>query len=212
MATRLREYDVPKAVQDIDLHLAISLLILKRELEEAGVYTTSDSDPNSLTSMLDCITNVKNIPSRKNWQTEIVSNITPEIMCKSGRIAPAFLRNIQVIIEMKDKYVDEGKIKPYTASRPVRESVQEDLENVIAQLKRSGSTVMSSDYFWDPEMIARLPEALKEIEKAIGCKVKLHDPLAPAEPITHREKQKYVDSQLWVYTQIVPMIVISIEK
>lgn len=212
MAMKLTEYEVPKAVQDIDLHLAISLLILKRELEEAGVYMTSDSEPDSLASMLDCVTKTRNMPSRKNWQTEIVSNMTPEIMCKSGRIAPSFLRNIQVIIEMKDKYTAAGKIRPYTASRFVRESVQEDLENVIAQLKRSGSTVMSSDYFWDPEMIAKLPEALKEIEKAIGCKIKLHDPLAPAEPITYREKQKYIDSQLWVYTQIVPMIVISIEK
>lgn len=205
MAKKLADYEIPKAVQDIDLHLAISLLILKRELEEAGAYTASVSDPDSLMGVLDCITRKQTIP-------DIASRFTPEVMCKCGRIAPSFLRNIQLIINLRNKYTESGRIIAYTANKPAKDPEQIELDDVIAQLRRSGITVMSSDYFWDPEMIAKLPDALKEIEDKIGQKIKLHDPLAPADRTPHREKQRFIDSQFWMSIQIVPAIVVSIEK
>lgn len=203
MAKKLTNEETPKAVKDIDLHLAISLLIMKRELEEVGAYVASGLNP-TLDNMLQRIAN--------NETQEVVIDLTPEIICGSGRISNSFLRNIQMILEIRSKYVEAGKIKPYKPAKLIKDQEQESLDDVVNQLKRSGRTVLSSDYFWDPAKIEQLPDVVKSIEAQIGKKVKLHDPVAPGEPITHREKQKLIDSQFWTSIQIVPAIVVSIEK
>lgn len=188
---------IPKSVQDVDLYLARSLVMLKyNESSEPFVK----SDPQTVQQMLAAV-----IASDK-YIDELIDSITPSERSK------IFLKNVTSIWNMRKKYVAAGKLPVYEPTfEPFAGETQKTVEDIRDTLLRTGSTVLSSDYTWNPDHAARLPELIKSLEESTGSTIKL-ETIHPSDAYLHREKKMYFDSQLWISLQIQPAIKISLDK
>ena len=181
----------PKAVQDVDLYLARAILILMRE------SPAKEGDPNNMKEIL-----MKVIESDP-YIDEYLDSVEPS----PG--SAVFLKNIRTAWAARKKYVATGKIKKYDPVMPEERS--EDIRALAEILARTGSTVLSSDYTWNPEKIRKLPEVIRAIEAEINHPIKV-ETVKPQETYLHREKKMYIDAQLWISLQIQPVIRISLDK
>ena len=191
MAKKQHE-QISKSVQDMDLYIARSLMILRaalRQKEAVGPATTQD--------ML-------------RWITE--GNTIPSDLQASSEISPLFLKSVKAAIETRNKNMAAGNIPKYEPTPEQMIYIQErEIDDICMQIMKTGSTVISSDYVWAPEKIKELPDLIKNIEAKTGKKIKVHEPSNLPDVLTHREKKEYMDTQLWIYTQILPVIKLSID-
>lgn len=206
-----------KVIREIDLYLARSLMILRHEYEAATCTAPAASEPRTISDMLKCI--AQQSPVNKKYEQTLIARLTPETVCASGSISPIFLKNVKLTLDLRNSYAASGKIKSYdptTGSAAETgnqaDNAEEELEDMITQLTKSGVTLLSSDYLWDPEKIASLSDLKKTLESRVEKKITIHDRINPAESYLHREKKMYIDKQIWISLQILPAIKVTVDK
>lgn len=201
----------PKVARDIDLYLAKSLLIMRNELYDAIARKLDKSEPVTIRDML---SEIARAPSRKKYQTVLVSRLqsSQDTLFKTSHISPIYFKSVIEALDIRDKYAAEGKIAPYEVTDlPAIEASDGEIAKIAAQLSRSGSTVLSSDYTWDPEKVLNLPRVLSKLEQIMNHKLRC-ERIDEENPAIHREKKILLDSQIWMSIQDMPLIKISLDK
>lgn len=201
----------PKVARDIDLYLAKSLLIMRNELYDAITRKLDKSEPVTIRDMLNEITRA---PSRKEYQTVLVSRLqsSQDTLFKTSHISPIYFKSVIEALDIRDRYAAEGKIAPYEVENlPAAEASDEEIAQIAAQLTRSGSTVLSSDYTWDPEKIQDLPRVVSKLENIVHHKLRCEQ-IDNLDPAVHREKKILLETQIWMSIQDMPAIKISLDN
>lgn len=201
----------PKVARDIDLYLAKSLLIIRNELYDAIARKLDESEPVTIRDMLN---EIAKAPSNKEYQTVLVSRLqsSQDTLFKTSHISPIYFKSVIEALDIRDKYAAEGKIAPYKVTDlPAVEVSDEEITQITAQLLRSGSTVLSSDYTWDPEKIQDLPRVINKLENLTHHKLRCEQ-IDNSDPAVHREKKILLDSQIWMSIQDMPVIKVSLDN
>ena len=201
----------PKVARDIDLYLAKSLLIMRNELYDAIARKLDASEPVTVRDMLREVTRA---PSHKEYQTVLVSRLqsSQDTLFKTSHISPIYFKSVLEALDIRDRYAAEGKIAPYKVEDlPAAEASDEEIAQIATQLTRSGSTVLSSDYTWDPEKIQDLPRVVSKLENLVHHKLRCEQ-IDNSDPAVHREKKILLETQIWMSIQDMPVIKIAVDK